>query len=183
MSRRPLKFEIEIWTIDRPQPYGRNPRRISEKAIAKVAGSIREFGFQKPIVVDEKGVILAGHTTLRAAESLKLPNVPVKIARGLTDKQKRAYRIADNRVAEETNFDNELLAGELADLLALDFNLGPIGFDDAELKKLLGTPDTSPQLGEGFIYRVVIDCKDEADQNAIMAKLEKLKIKCRPSIS
>ncbi len=127
---------LEIWAIDRLKPYDANPRTIPGKAITKVAGSLREFGFQKPIVVDEHGVIIAGHVLWKAAQSAGITRVPVAISR-LTPAQAKAYRLADNRTASETDWIDDLLRNEMTELKALDFDLSLTGFDDRELQKLL----------------------------------------------
>ena len=109
-------LKVETAPIDKPRPYDRNPRR-NEAAVAKVAASIREFGWRSPIVVDEDWVILAGHTRLLAARQLGLTEVPVHVATGLTPAQRRAFRLADNRTAQEAEWDNPLLVEELQALL------------------------------------------------------------------
>ena len=103
-------LEVVWWPIDKPTPYARNPRQAPEAAIAKVAASLKEFGFRQPIVVDEEHVVIAGHTRLLAAKRLGLEQVPVHVACGLTPQQVKAYRIADNRSAQETTWDFGLLA-------------------------------------------------------------------------
>jgi hypothetical protein len=126
-------MNIEIWPISRPIPYGRNARKIPQQAVDKVAASIHEFGFRQPIVVDKQGVIVAGHTRLLAAQKLGLEQIPVHIASELSPTQIKAYRLADNRLALETSFDNDLLALELAELRLDDFALELTGFDLDEL--------------------------------------------------
>jgi len=126
-------MKIEIWPISRPIPYARNARIIPQAAIDKVAGSISEFGFRQPIVVDKGGIIVAGHTRLLAAQKLGLQEVPVHVASELTPIQIKAYRLADNRVNQESSFDSELLALELADLKLEDFALELTGFNLDEL--------------------------------------------------
>jgi DNA modification methylase len=126
-------MKIETWPIDRPIPYARNARKIPQQAIDKVAGSIKEFGFRQPIVVDKQGVIVAGHTRLLAGQKLGLAEVPVHVASELTATQIKAYRLADNRVNQESSFDNELLALELAELKLEDYELELTGFDLSEL--------------------------------------------------
>jgi ParB-like chromosome segregation protein Spo0J len=95
-------MKIEIWPINRPIPYARNARIIPQAAIDKVAGSISEFGFRQPIVIDKDGIIVAGHTRLLAAQKLGLKEVPVHVASELTPIQIKAYRLADNRVNQES---------------------------------------------------------------------------------
>ncbi len=133
-------MEIALWPIDKPIPYSRNARQISDAAVAKVAASIKEFGFRQPIVVDVEGVVVAGHTRLLAARRLGLATVPVHVAANLTPAQIKAYRLMDNRSHEEAEWDLELLPLELADLKTLDFDLGLTGFNERELGELLGFP-------------------------------------------
>lgn len=132
-------FSIEQWPIDKVIPYERNPRAITDKAVEKVAASIKEFGWRQPIVVDGNGVILAGHTRWRAAKHLGLKKVPVVVAADLSPEKARAYRIADNRTAEETDWDNDLLTSELEELSRLlgEEGLPALGFDEKEINKLL----------------------------------------------
>jgi len=131
---------IEWWPIDRPIPYARNPRMAPDEAIAKVAGSIQEFGWRQPIVVDTDRVIIAGHTRLLAAQRLGLEKVPVHVASELTPAQAKAFRIADNRSAQETSWDSELLPLELEELLGLQVDLALTGFDAEELNAILAKP-------------------------------------------
>ena len=122
-------------------PYDKNPRH-NDQAVEAVARSIQEFGFRQPIVVDEQGVIIVGHTRYKAAEKLKLETVPVHVATGLTEAQIKAYRIADNQTASLAEWDAELLNLELVDLEALDFDMDLLGFDDKELARLLSADVT-----------------------------------------
>jgi DNA modification methylase len=136
---------IELWPIDRLIPYARNPRTHSESQIAQIAASIAEFGFNNPVLVDTKDGIIAGHGRLLAARKLKLNQVPVVVLDHLSETQKRAYILADNRLAELAGWDEELLRGELAELRDADFNLDVIGFDEDELERLL-----AEEPGEGL---------------------------------
>jgi hypothetical protein len=133
------------WPIDRPIPYARNSRKIPERAIDKVAASIKEFGFRVPIVVDTDNVIICGHTRLLAAKKLGLREVPVHVAENLTPAQVKAYRLMDNRSHEETDWDLELLGPELEELQGLDFDLALTGFDERELEDLLADPSLIDQ--------------------------------------
>jgi DNA modification methylase len=129
------------WPIDKPIAYSRNSRKIPERAIDKVAASIREFGWQQAIVVDKDGVIICGHTRLLAALKLGLKQVPVHVADNLTPAQVKAYRLMDNRSHEETDWDLELLGPELEELQSLDFDLELTGFDQHEIEDFLADPD------------------------------------------
>jgi DNA modification methylase len=134
-------------------PYARNPRR-NERAVAAVAASLKEFGWRQPIVVDESMVVLAGHTRLAAARQLGLETAPVHVAKGLTEAQARAFRIMDNRSAQNAEWDEELLGLELGDLLEAEFDLGLTGFTEDELNALmsgLGEDGTGPQEGENEV--------------------------------
>lgn len=121
-------------------PYARNPRK-NEEAVAKVAASIKEFGWRQPIVVDKDNVIIAGHTRLLAAQSLGLKKVPVHVASDLSEAKIKAYRIADNRVAAEAEWDYDLLKLEIDDLGGMDIDLSLLGFDPEELEGFLVDPD------------------------------------------
>ena len=134
-------MKVEDLALDSLIPYARNPRK-NDGAVDKVAASIKEFGWRSPIVVDEEMVILAGHTRYKAAKKLGLTEAPVHIAEGLTEAQKKAYRIADNRVAEEAEWDYDFLKIELADLDGLE---DLTGFDAEELDKIL-TPEPTEGL-------------------------------------
>jgi len=134
-------MKVQDLKLDSLIPYARNPRK-NDGAVDKVAASIKEFGWRSPIVVDEEMVILAGHTRYKAAKKLGLTEAPVHIAEGLTEAQKKAYRIADNRVAEEAEWDYDFLKIELADLDGLE---DLTGFDAEELDKIL-TPEPTEGL-------------------------------------
>ena len=125
----------ELWAIERVIPYARNPRK-NAGAVAKVAASIREFGFRQPIVVDATGIVVVGHTRLLAAQQLGLEAVPVHVAENLTPAQAKAYRIMDNRSHEESEWDEELLPLELGELRDEGFDLDLTGFDARELERI-----------------------------------------------
>lgn len=141
-------MEVEMWPIDRPIPYARNPRAISDAAVSKVAGSLKEFGWRQPIVVDAEGVVVVGHTRLMAARKLELTEVPVHVAADLTPAQAKAYRLTDNRVGEESQWNGALLGLELCDLRDLSADLQVLGFDEAELERY--TPDHDEDPPEDF---------------------------------
>jgi len=134
-------MKIEQWDIGKVKPYEKNPRR-NDKAVEAVANSIREFGFRQPIVVDEHGVIVVGHTRHKAALKLGLKTVPVHVAADLTPQQARAYRLADNRSAADSEWDVDLLPIELGELRDDGFDLKLVGFSDKELAEYLREFDT-----------------------------------------
>jgi len=129
-------MKVETAAIKTVVPYARNPRK-NEAAVAKVAASIKEFGWRQPIVVDSEMVVIAGHTRLEAARALGMAKVPIHVAKDFTPQQIKAYRIADNRVGQEAEWDADLLRLELLDLEELDFDLSETGFDDDELAALM----------------------------------------------
>src|SRR5262245_1695642 len=129
-------MQVELWPIERVKLYERNPRQ-NDNAVDAVAASIHEFGWRQPIVVDADGVIVVGHTRWKAALKLGLKEVPVHVAKDLTPEQAKAYRLADNATNELAQWDKELLPLELADLQAVGFDLGLLGFSGDELAKYL----------------------------------------------
>ena len=114
--------KVEQWPIDKLVPYAKNSRTHSDEQIAQLAASIKEWGFTSAVLVDEQGGIIAGHGRVMAARKLGMESLPVMVAAGWTEAQKRAYVIADNKLALNAGWDNELLALELAEL-------GDLGFD------------------------------------------------------
>jgi hypothetical protein len=118
-------------------PHARNARTHSEQQIAQIAASIKEWGWTVPILVDDAGGIIAGHGRVMAAKLLGIAEVPAMVASGWTDAQKRAYVIADNKLALNAGWDDELLGLELGELRDADFDLSLIGFSDDELASLV----------------------------------------------
>jgi DNA modification methylase len=147
-----LPETVEHWPLDRLIPYARNARTHSEDQVAQIAASIVEFGWLNPVLIDDAGNVIAGHGRLLAARNLGLETVPVIRASHLTPAQVRAYRLADNRLAELSGWSEEMLAAELAALQDEDVDLGLLGFDDAEIDRLLaesggdaGAADEAPE--------------------------------------
>lgn len=139
--------------IDALIPYARNARTHSDAQIAQIAGSLREFGFTNPVLVDVDGTIIAGHGRVLAARQLDMKQIPTICLAHLTEAQRRAYVLADNKLAEQAGWDKELLSLELADLSTQGFDVGLIGFSDGELRTLLRgrtegltDPDAAPEL-------------------------------------
>jgi DNA modification methylase len=141
MTLQAVAKHIEMWLIDKLIPFARNPRTHSDRQIAQIAASISEFGFNNPILVDTNAGIIAGHGRLLAARKLGLKEVPVIVLDHLSDAQKRAYVIADNQLALNAGWNDELLGIELAALQAEDFDVSLIGFADEELARLLHDQD------------------------------------------
>lgn len=133
-----MEKEMQYYLADVSEliPYVRNARTHSEAQVSQIAASIREFGFLSPILVAEDNTILAGHGRLAAAQKLGLKKVPCVKENHLTETQKRAYIIADNKLSLNAGWDSELLAVELSELEGADFNLDLLGFDEAELSSI-----------------------------------------------
>ena len=179
---------IEEWTVDRLLPYARNARIHPEEQLIELANSIREFGFNVPCLVDDQGCLIAGHGRLLAAKRVDMTTVPVIQARHLSPAQVKAYRLADNRIALNSEWDEELLAAELMELQG-SFDLSALGFAEDELAELLNPgegaqeneddapePDqTAPpasQLGDVWLlgqHRVI--CGDSTDKATVAALL------------
>ena len=137
------RLRVQIWTIDRLLPYIRNARTHTDAQVAQVAASIREFGWTNPLLVAADGVIIAGHARLAAARKLRMTEVPVIVLDHLTDAQRRALVLADNRLALDAGWDEEMLRVELASLQEDGFDLEVVGFTDEELQNLLRDPEES----------------------------------------
>ena len=135
-------LNIEYRPVDSLIPYANNARTHSDEQLAQIAASIREFGFNNPILVDGERGLIAGHGRLLGARKLGLTTVPVIELAHLSPTQKRAYILADNRLAESAGWDNELLSLELTDLSAAEFDLDLLGFSADELDKLLDSENT-----------------------------------------
>jgi DNA modification methylase len=129
--------KVERWALDRLIPHARNSRTHSEEQVAQIAGSIAEFGFVNPVLVGDDGIIVAGHGRILAARKLGLAEAPVIVLSHLTPTQRRALMIADNRIAENAGWDDEMLAAELSALRDEDVDLGLLGFDEDDLDRLL----------------------------------------------
>ncbi|XIA64485.1 ParB/Srx family N-terminal domain-containing protein [Bradyrhizobium sp. TZ2] len=127
---------METWPVDRLRPYERNSRRHSAEQIEQIAASIRQWGWTMPILTADDGMVLAGHGRLAAGKLLGMTEVPVIVARGWTDQQKRAYVIADNRLTDASDWDDEILRLELSDLVEGGFDVALTGISEDELSKL-----------------------------------------------
>ncbi len=137
MNLSQSKLEVSYRPLATLAPYERNARQHSGAQVAQIAASILEFGFTNPLLIDENGTIIAGHGRLAAAHHLRLDEVPTITLRGLSDQQRRALTIADNKLALNASWDEELLTFELHNINSEGFDLGLTGFGPDELDKLL----------------------------------------------
>jgi hypothetical protein len=124
---------VEMWPIDRPRPYAKNSRQHSPEQIDQIVASIREWGWTMPLLADERDTLIAGHARLEAAKLIGLAQVPVMIARGWSQTEIRAYVIADNKLALNSDWSQELLIKEVSALAMTDFDVNLLGFSEAEL--------------------------------------------------
>ena len=141
MMAEPNDLQIQKWSVDRLLPYARNARTHSAEQVAQIAASIAEFGWTNPILAGADGIVIAGHARLLAARKLGMTEVPVIVLDHLTESQRRALVLADNRLALNAGWDEELLRVEMAALEEDGFNLDVVGFTDDEIADLLRDPD------------------------------------------
>jgi len=181
-------MKIEQLPTDTLIPYARNTRTHSEAQVAQIAGSIREFGFTNPVLIDGENGIIAGHGRVLAAQKLALGKVPCIRLSHLTETQRRAYIIADNKLALNAGWDEELLALEMADLQSLGVNAESLGFSDLEIDDMLNSEEIieeaekqveneqSLQVEPGMEYLIILAKDlDEWDEIIDFFKLEKVR--------
>ena len=161
-AARPWAAErVEFWAIERLILYGANARLHSAPDIDKIAASILKWGWTNPVLVDEHGVVIAGHARVAAAARLGLKSIPVIVARGWSEDEKQAYRLADNELAARGSWDPDLLRGELRDLKFSGFDLDLIGFEPHRLEEILAglgssgltDPDNVPEIPDHPVTR------------------------------
>ena len=148
--------KIEHWPLSRLQPYARNAKTHSPEQVARIAASMAEFGWTQPVLVADDGELIAGHGRVLAATELGLTDAPVIVLPHLTEAQRRAYRIADNKLTELGGWDEAMLAAELKQLAADEYDLGLTGFDDGEIDKLLRSIEGEGGGDEGGRPTIVI---------------------------
>jgi len=172
---------IEMVAIEELLPYVNNSRTHSQEQVEQIAISMREFGWTAPIIMDDEGMVLAGHGRLMAAKKLKLTEVPVIRVSHLSEAKKKAYVIADNKIAENSGWDKELLFAELSFLQEEEFDLSILGFDGTELADLMGLGEEAEDESESVPqeFAIIINCEGEAEQAGLLDELESRGIKCR----
>ena len=156
-ERKQVDLKVEYKNIKELIPYCNNSRTHSDDQVLQIASSIKEFGFTNPVLIDDQGGIIAGHGRIMAAQKLKMDEVPTITLSGLSEAQKKAYIIADNKLALNSGWDDELLKIELEQLKELDFDLGLIGFSDDELALLMGGETTEGLVDEDQVPELVDD--------------------------
>ena len=173
--------------VDALIPYIRNSRTHSDAQVAQIAASVREFGWTNPVLVDGENGIIAGHGRVLAARKMGMAEVPCIELAHLSEAQKKAYIIADNKLALNAGWDNELLALELGELHAADFDMALLGFDAGELSAAMGLDEEldgdAPKIDEGIDYKekfaIIVECADEAEQQATFERLDSMGFTCK----
>lgn len=176
MSKLP---EYKTVSVSSLIPYARNSRTHSEAQVAKIAASIKEFGFLNPVIIDGENGIIAGHGRVMAAKKLGLDSVPVIEASHLTEAQRRAYVIADNRLALDAGWDDEMLRVEFAELEELGFDLELTGFSLDEIGVEKEKPAGDDIVEFDGILEVVITCNSESEQQKVFERMTEEGYKCR----
>lgn len=173
-------LKIEYVATDDLIPYIHNSRTHSESQIKQIASSIREFGFTNPILIDDQGTIIAGHGRVMAAKVLQLDKVPTITLGALSDAQRKAYVIADNKLALNAGWDTEVLLAEIESLQDLNFDTQLLGFSADELAEMLNIEE-KPLKEESYaeIFNIIVECDDEMEQEKIFNQLEAEGYKCR----
>jgi len=173
--------EAKVVSTDSLIPYAMNSRTHSDKQVDQIAASIKEFGFLNPVIVDGENGIIAGHGRVMAAKKLGMAELPVVEAKHLTEAQKKAYVIADNRLALNSGWDDELLKTEINNLHTDDFDVELLGFDAQELA-IMFDDVPEPTLKEekySELFNVIVECADEEEQEKVFNKLDTEGYKCR----
>lgn len=174
-------MQLEQWPIERCIEYARNPRK-NDHAVDKIAAAIKEYGFRVPIVAKSDGLVVDGHLRLKAAKKLGLAQVPVILADDMTDAQIKAFRLSVNRVAQEAQWDLDLLKIELQDLDAEGFDLSLTGFEVNELSAMFD-PEEEDELPDQqnleAVFEVAVECNDETQQETVFNLLTQQGYKCR----
>jgi ParB-like chromosome segregation protein Spo0J len=166
MKKNPAD-KVESWPIDKLVPYARNARTHSDAQVAQLAASITEWGWTTPILVEPAGGVIAGHGRLMAARKLGMTHVPVMVADGWSEAQRRAYVLADNKLARNAGWDDELLQLELGELGELGFDLELAGFDLGEIEK--SKDDEPARIDDNTQLSIMITFSCETDLQAAFA--------------
>jgi hypothetical protein len=174
---------VERRPIEELLPYARNARQHNDAQVAQIAASIREWGWTIPVLVDESGTLIAGHGRVLAARQLSIETIPTMIARGWTEAQIKAYRLADNKLSLNSEWDIGLLKVELGDLRELGVDLEVTGFRDFEFNSLLANGVDDPdgqwegmpeynQRDKAAFRSIVVHFKDQEAVDAFAALIE-----------
>jgi ParB-like chromosome segregation protein Spo0J len=184
-AAKPDRLAIEYVSVDSLIPYVNNARTHSPEQVAQISASIKEFGFTNPVLIDGENGLIAGHGRVMAARKLGMKEVPSIQLSHLTEVQKRAYILSDNKLALNAGWDDDLLAAEMTALADMDFDMALIGFCEDEIEKILADehPAQTPISGGGIEYQekfsILVECSGEQDQRAKYEALSSLGYICR----
>lgn len=175
--------EIKILPVDSLIPYANNARTHSDSQVLQVAASIKEFGFTNPVLVDKDNGIIAGHGRVLAAKKLGMTEVPCIVLDHLTDAQRKAYIIADNKLALNSGWDVDILGLEIQSLNEIDFDVNLLGFGHDELLSLTGeSKEVEPDvegMGGATEFGIFIELQNENDQKTLFEELESRGFTCK----
>lgn len=183
-----MKLNIQYKTVSELEPYDNNPRSHSMEQIRQIANSIKEFGFTNPILLDGENGVIAGHGMLYASRLLELDKVPCIELSHLTEQQKRAYVIADNQIALNSDWDFEILKEELDKLDDSDFDLKLTGVNiddvmnidiDGKSNETSSKNDSSNEGRKDDLFRVIVICEDESDRQAVLKLIRSKGYECK----
>jgi len=176
-----LKHEQSTRLTSLLSPFAKNSRTHSDAQVQQVVKSISEWGFTNPILIDENNIVIAGHCRLTAAIELGIKEVPVVVLKGLSDAQRRAYVIADNKLALNAGWDFDILQSELDELKLDKFDLTLVGFDDKELNDIFSDKKENVPVDEEYhaVFEIIVQCESESEQESLFNKFEKQGLKCR----
>lgn len=164
-------------------PYANNARTHSDAQVAQIAGSIRAFGFNNPVLIDENSTIIAGHGRVMAAHKLAMPDVPCLRLSHLTDAQKRAYILADNKIALNSGWDVDLLRIEFERLSDEKFDLTLIGFDEKEMAAMFNIEDDNDTDGDSPVDTernlLLVECSGERELQTLFEEMQKRGFECK----
>jgi ParB-like chromosome segregation protein Spo0J len=174
------RSQIEYIKTEKLIPYARNSRIHSETQIQQIAASIKEFGFLSPCIIADDNMIIAGHGRIQGASLLGMKDVPCIKAKHLSEAQRKAYCLVDNRLNETGGgWDKDMLKIEIEELtLELDFDLEPVGFSVEEIESLLRVDDFKPDLPDNdkepsaMTYKLIIECEDDVSKQALFDELK-----------
>ena len=174
---------VERRSVESLIPYARNARTHSDEQVAQIADSIKEWGWTTPVLVDETGQIIAGHGRVMAARKLGIDEIPVMVASGWSEAQRRAYVLADNKIALNSGWDMDLLKVELQDIGDMSFDLDKIGFSVEEMTSFFVEAENENKIPKQKelknTFEVAIECESEMQQEDIFNRLTQEGYKCR----
>lgn len=172
------KLQVVYKEVDDLIPYARNSKIHDETNVNLIAGSIKSFGFNNPVLLDGENGIIAGHGRVLAAKKLGMKQIPTIELQGLSETEKRAYIITDNRLTEKSEWDKDMLGLELADLKALNIDLDSIGFNESEVEELLGAESEFPEIDDRdapLTKTFTVNYDNAEDYEEVISKIEQFK--------